>query len=340
MTLTQNQSATFEKAVSQTSGELGLPLDEGQTLYLLKLISQDLRIIQRDLNNIPRVEEFFEVREPRVVDLPKTLDVRKIYEDLLDQSPDVDTYFSCLAFLYKSRLKYARVIEFQPLPTFDQVGPKTLLQYGDLHTHSLVALLLWRKWLYDLDNRAGQETGYLFEPIVANSIGGVPYPAIKSPIRRRTDRSKGRQVDCIKGKCAYEFKLRMTIAASGQGRWPEELDFPSDCRASGYTPILLVLDPTTNQKLSDLIEAFHQHGGQVYVGERAWRHLEEAAGPVMAVFLQKYVRKPLQDAITTLAPIPPPITFKLTGGEFIIEVEGNVVKYPRHDDETEEGLEG
>ena len=28
---------------------------------------------------------------------------------------------------------------------------------------------------------------------------------------------------------AYEFKLRVTIAASGQGRWKEELDFPSDC---------------------------------------------------------------------------------------------------------------
>ena len=34
----------------------------------------------------------------------------------------------------------------------------------------------------------------------------------------------------------------MTIAASGQGRWKEELDFPADCKASGYVPVLVVLD--------------------------------------------------------------------------------------------------
>jgi hypothetical protein len=31
------------------------------------------------------------------------------------------------------------------------------------------------EWLYDIDNRSAQETGYLFEPILAAAIGGIPY---------------------------------------------------------------------------------------------------------------------------------------------------------------------
>ena len=77
-------------------------------------------------------------------------------------------------------------------------------------------------------NRAGQETGLLFEPIITAAIGGVPASAKRSPIKRRKDDKKGRQVDCLREKRAYEITLRMTVAAAGQGRWGEELDFPKD----------------------------------------------------------------------------------------------------------------
>ena len=43
----------------------------------------------------------------------------------------------------------------------------------------------------------------------------------------------------ILGKKAHKIKLRGTIAVWGQGRWKEELDFPSDWKASGYTPVLV-----------------------------------------------------------------------------------------------------
>src|SRR5207245_2002841 len=56
--------------------------------------------------------------------------------------------------------------------------------------------------------------------------------AKKSPIKRTDNPKFGRQVDCLDGKHAYEFKMRVTIAASGQGRFKEELDFARDCNQS------------------------------------------------------------------------------------------------------------
>ena len=163
----------------------------------------------------------------------------------------------------------------------------------------LSALLYWRKWMFDIDNRAGQETGYLFEPIIANAIGGVSVSARHSPIRRRNRPSQGRQVDCIKDRLAYEIKLRVTIAASGQGRWQEELDFPQDAVSSGFRPVLIVLDPTPNPKLTELANTFADAGGVVYKGDEAWAHLEEEAGNTMARFLETYVRMPLDDLLNS-----------------------------------------
>lgn len=107
--------------------------------------------------------------------------------------------------------------------------------------------------------------------------------------------AKGRQVDCLDGKLAYEFKMRVTIAASGQGRFQEELDFARDCHESGFTPILLVLDPTPSARLGDLAAEYGKYGGTAYIGDDAWKHLEERAGAVMGKFVEKYVRIPLRE---------------------------------------------
>lgn len=221
----------------------------------------------------------------------------------------------------------------------DQVGPRGLLQYGQLSAEALTGFLLWRKWMYDIDNRAAQETGYLFEPIIANAMGGVPASAKKSPVRRHRDTTKGRQVDCIRGKHAYELKLRVTIAASGQGRWQEELDFPVDCRESGYVPVLVVFDPTPNPKLDELRAAFRDAGGQEYVGEAAWQHLEAAAGPTMAAFLEKYARQPLQALLEARADQVPDIQMSMTREAFTLYVAGEtyeVERAPGPPPETEE----
>ncbi len=257
------------------------------------------------------------------------LDFNKLIERLFGLAPDADTYFIYLATLLKSRQKYARILEYQPIPTMDQVGPRALLQYGQMSPRALAAFLLWRKWLFDIDNRAGQETGYLFEPIIAHAIGGSPFSAKASPIKRRKDKSKGRQVDCIREKLAYEFKIRVTIAASGQGRWQEELDFPLDCEGSGFKPILVVLDPTPNAKLTELIDAFKKVGGDTYIGEAAWNHLEQASGRVLSVFLDKYVKAPMEKVLNSTPDNIPDIKFMMCDDTFSILVEDEHVKFRR-----------
>ena len=112
----------------------------------------------------------------------------------------------CLAALHKGRLKDENILRTQPISTIEQVGPRGILQYGALTPTALTGFLFWRKWFYDIDNRAAQETGYIFEPIIANAIGGTPAPSKKSPVKRRANGNKGRQVDCVKDKRAYELK--------------------------------------------------------------------------------------------------------------------------------------
>ncbi|NJM72026.1 MAG: hypothetical protein HC862_18580 [Scytonema sp. RU_4_4] len=179
-----------------------------------------------------------------------------------------------------------------------QISPRTLLEFGIIASRALASWMVWKKWFYDIDNRAAQETGYLFEPILASALGGVPCGARNSPIRRRSDPKKGRQVDCIVDKTAYEFKLRVTIAASGQGRFVEELDFAEDCRNSGFSPVLLVLDPTPSGRLEELSQEYERVEGQTYIGDKAWQHLEEQAGATMGTFVEKYVRRPIAEIDT------------------------------------------
>jgi hypothetical protein len=214
--------------------------------------------------------------------------------------PDVNTYLQCLSELHKRRKKYSLILKSQPIPTMVQVSPRALVEYGCIDSEALASWLTWRKFFYDLDNRSAQETGYLFEPILASAIGGEPLGAKKSHVKRTEDKSKGRQVDCWKvvpgdKPLAYEFKLRVTIAASGQGRFKEEMQFAEDCQTSGAVPIIVILDPTPNPRMSELKAAYEAKGGKAYIGDEAWRHLEEQAGSVMFQFIERYVRKPLSD---------------------------------------------
>jgi hypothetical protein len=183
----------------------------------------------------------------------------------------------------------------------NQIGPRSLLEFGGVDDGLLASWLVWRKWIFDVDNRAAQETGYLFEPVLASCLGGQAVGSKNSPVKRLDERgeptTEGRQIDCYDGEnqLAYEFKLRVTIAASGQGRFAEELSFPREARAAGLTPVLVVLDPTPSARLDELIAAFREHGGVHYCGADAWKHMDEKAGKTMAAFLEKYIRPPLTE---------------------------------------------
>jgi hypothetical protein len=300
---------------------------------MVATIVRDLDLLSK-FPEIPKsFPQFFSAESPERLTLPGNF--LGLFERLLSLRPEAETYFSCLAALQKSRLKYYKILERQPLPTMDQVGPRSLLQYGQVSDMALATFLQWRKWLFDIDNRAGQETGYLFEPIIAHAIGGVPASAHKSPVKRSANKLKGRQVDCIRQKYAYEIKIRVTIAASGQGRWKEELEFPVDCRNSGFTPVLVVLDPTPNPKLTELCESFVAEKGAVYVGEKAWEHLNETAGPTLARFLENYVRTPIAQVLAASQTIPPPILLSIDETAFRFTVQEEEVRYPRKPGEVD-----
>lgn len=333
MALTQAQRALLAKSKLPSSGALGVALDDPMCVYLAATIARDLGLLAQFPDIPSGFADFFEGEIANTLRM-EGFDFQEVMERLLATEPDADTYFLCLATLQKARLKYARILGHQPLPTLDQVGPRALLQYGQMSVEALTGFLLWRKWLFDIDNRAGQETGYLFEPIVASAIGGVAFSASKSPIRRRADQTKGRQVDCIREQYAYEIKLRVTIAASGQGRWSEEVEFPFDCLESGFTPVLIVFDSTPNPKLTELIAAFETAQGEAYIGQAAWEHLETAAGPVLTVFIEKYVRAPVVQMLDSQTDQLPDVGFRMTDDSFVVTVGNETTIYPRpRDDE-------
>lgn len=328
MGLTKAQAVIWQRARSLGSGDQAIGLSDGACNFLLSTIVHDLKLVKKFAEFKKPPPPFYDKREfaELVIDGP---DPKVIFERLVEENSDSDTYFACLAALHKARLKYERILETQPLPTLEQVGPRSLLQYGQLNGKALAGLLFWRKWFFDIDNRAGQETGYLFEPIIAHAIGGTPAQAKSSPVKRHQDNSKGRQVDCIIDRRAYEFKIRVTIAASGQGRWKEELDFPIDCRRSQFKPVLICMDSTPNPKLTALIAAFEKQRGEVYIGEDAWKHLDSVAGPTMANFLEKYVRKPIQDLLRQCGEDLPDIHAKYQAAKIEIRVGNETLNIRR-----------
>jgi len=335
MALTQSQQSLMEKARVLGSGAGEHVLSDEVCTYLVAVIASDLGLAEKFPEFPKSIPGFFSTANMEQLTLAG-LPFESLAERLFGLDRNADTYFACLANLHKRRLKYRRILRSQPIPTFDQVGPRGLLQFGSLTPSALGGLLFWRKWFYDIDNRAAQETGYLFEPILAYAIGGAPVSAKQSPIKRAGDASKGRQVDCMLKRRAYEFKIRVTIAASGQGRWREELQFPRECRLSGFVPVLIVLDPTPNPKLEALTKVFLAEGGEVYSGAKAWEHLEGLAGPTMARFLETYVRAPIEALLLEASDELPDLSLAMTAGSIVVSVAGERLVIERQPNGSED----
>ena len=279
-----------------------ISLSECEIAWLLHLTAKDLGLkLAHPLLKATkkRVPKFYDVQIPQILtDVWTAITTDELLaelDSLIRQEADVRLYFSNLCEILKRRVKYQRILSGQPKPTMDQIGPRSLLEYGIMPTDLLGSWLIWRKWIFDVDNRSGQETGYLFEPVLASCMGGTTVGSRNSPVKRVSESGKitteGRQIDCLDAdaKIAYEFKLRVTIAASGQGRFAEELSFPVECRAAGLTPVLIVLDPTPSARLTELQQAFEDNGGNVHVKD-AWNFIEEKAGVCMSKFIEKYLR--------------------------------------------------
>jgi hypothetical protein len=279
-----------------------ISLSASEMAWLLHLTMTDLGLkpskpsLKRGKKRVP---QFYDIQIPPT--LPEswasltTEDLLSELAGLIRQEDDVRLYFSNLCEILKRRIKYQRILSAQPKPTMDQIGPRSLLEYGIMPTKLLGSWLVWRKWVFDVDNRSGQETGYLFEPVLASCMGGTTVGSRNSPVKRVNESGQktadGRQIDCldVDAKIAYEFKLRVTIAASGQGRFAEELSFPVECKAAGLTPVLIVLDPTPSTRLTELQKAFEDNGGHAHVAD-AWTFIEEKAGASMSKFIENYLR--------------------------------------------------
>lgn len=87
------------------------------------------------------------------------------------QISDFYSYLKCLCELHKRRRKFSIILSRQSIPSIVQIAPRVLLEYGHRDPRALASWLVWRKFFYDVDNRSAQETGYLFEPILAEAIG-------------------------------------------------------------------------------------------------------------------------------------------------------------------------
>lgn len=292
----------------------------------IESIPSDLAILAGYAEGLP---ELYDLESPATFGLRVREAPVFLFDKLVNCGiPDLDTYFYSLTELHKRRLRYEKILSNQGFPRIEQVGPRAMLQYGQASPDTLAALLTWRKWIYDIDNRAAQETGYVFEPALIGALGGVSFSSDKSPVRRIGDPSKGRQVDCLvespEGRWAYEFKIRVTIAASGQGRWGEELTFPAEAKAAGFTPVLIVFDATSNGKLTQLSKAYHDNDGYAFTGEAAWQHLESRSGVVMGLFVEKYLRAPLVSLLED-EPEPtalPSIQFSMLEHGIQVSIEG------------------
>src|SRR5699024_9682333 len=143
MELTQAQKSLIEKAQSEGGGELGTGLTDEECAYLVAVIIKDLDLLEKfpEINE-GDIPDFYNsnVRELAIEDV-NFIDLIK---RVISIEPDADTYFACLAKLQKSRLKYSKIIEYQDLPTMEQVGPRSLLQYGQMDSDSLATFILWR----------------------------------------------------------------------------------------------------------------------------------------------------------------------------------------------------
>lgn len=326
----------YSKCKTHGTKEAQVMLSDYELYILLVLVANDLELSSykfSDELSFPS-QNYYELPLSFFINNDSQIDIsiEEIYDCIINfsaENEDFQLYFSNLTALHRRRIKFFNILKTQKFPTVEQVGPRILLEFGSGDIEIVSNWLRWRKWFYDLDNRSAQETGYLFEPIVNSSLGGQSVAAQNSPVKRINSNGdvteNGRQIDCYveDEKTAYELKLRVTIAASGQGRWGEELSFPVECKQAGITPVLLVLDPTHSHRLKDLKQAYIDNGGCAYLGDDAWEYMAQAAGDTMGVFVNKYIRPPIENIEEIDFSFPNEISFNALDVNNIEVIQGD-----------------
>lgn len=344
MSITKQQKAFYKTFAQHGSGNALVEITPKDIILLT-------HIAYYDVNNsvaewfIPEyatlaMTDFYNITPQMVENLPNRTMEDAVY--YLQKASATDTeniiylYLKNLSELYRRRFKFYNILKTQSFPTTEQIGLRCLLEYGNCSSNLLFSWMMWRKLIYDIDNRSAQETGYLFEPILASCLGGESVSHRNSPVKRIDDdgnpTSEGRQIDCYieDAKEVYELKLRVTIAASGQGRFSEEMSFPYEAHMAGLTPILVVFDSTPSTLLDKLKEKYLAEGGRVAIGDDAWHELTTRAGDEMGKYILKYIKPPIMQMENLNIAIPADI--KLSATKTLLKIfdgTGNEYTIPR-----------
>lgn len=330
--MNKSQKEFYRQFSQHGTGDAKVEISASEVALLLFIAYHDIHgeYPSQGLSDVIQLAEkgFYQISFTEINSLPAMTDddTFKLLENAgaTNISDIIYLYLKNLCDLYRRRYKYDKILQSQPFPTADQVAPRSLLEYGKCDDSLLATWLEWRKWFFDIDNRSGQETGYVFEPILASCLGGVPVSHTSSPVKRINESglktSDGRQVDCYiqETKEVYELKMRVTIAASGQGRFKEELSFPQEAKASGLTPILVVFDETESALLTKLKAQFEKYGGKCFIGQAAWNMLYKKAGKEMSLFIRKYIYPPVQAMERFIDSNPHSIQTENHEGEIVI----------------------
>jgi len=118
MALTNLQRSMLERARASGAGTLGISLGDEACNFLIATIATDLGINQQFPELRGEGIDFFAVT-PSSAGITVEASLHDLFERLVSIAPDADTYFSCLAALHRSRLKYSKILEYQPIPTMD-----------------------------------------------------------------------------------------------------------------------------------------------------------------------------------------------------------------------------
>lgn len=334
MAISKQQKVFYRQFSNHGAGDAAVELPPKEVMLLIHLSYNDLygeaAWFREDINELIQAKGYFEIG---LEDLERMNDA-SVDETYFYLAESGATYPENIIYLYLSnfcdyhrrRFKYRRILSSQRFPTVEQIGNRALLEYGNAEDGLLFNWLYWRKWIYDIDNRSAQETGYIYEPILINCLGGESLHSTRSPVKRINENGEttdqGRQIDCYieeNGlRFAYELKLRVTIAASGQGRFAEELSFPKEAARAGIVPVLLVLDPTPSALLTRLSEAYINNNGQVFIGTDAWQKLVTTAGEAMGRFIQNYIEPPIKSIEEMNIGIPSEISLHASAEAIII----------------------
>lgn len=175
---------TFRKLLTQCkihgSGEAQVILSDAELYALICLSANDLgwQVAEMGLEQLDIPEEnYYKIpinwfSSLQIYNVTPSI-LLKALTDACHLHDDYNLYIQNLCALHRRRVKYRRILATQPLPQMEQIVPRSLLEYGACETDLLSSWMIWRKWIYDIDNRSAQETGYLFEPILASCLGGT-----------------------------------------------------------------------------------------------------------------------------------------------------------------------